>query len=63
VLLVLVLAGFCVLVPDFAGLRNMRGLILSVTLVGNYCHYDDVGSGRYARSTYRWARSPRWRVC
>ena len=33
-LLVLVLAGFCVLVPDFAGLRNMRGLILSVTLVG-----------------------------
>jgi len=29
VLLVLVLAGFCVLVPDFAGLRNMRGLILS----------------------------------
>src|SRR5260370_36148621 len=32
--LVLVLAGFCVLVPDFAGLRNMRGLILSVTLVG-----------------------------
>jgi L-arabinose transport system permease protein len=33
-LLALVLAGFCVLVPDFAGLRNMRGLILSVTLVG-----------------------------
>ena len=33
-LLVLVLAGLCVLVPDFAGLRNMRGLILSVTLVG-----------------------------
>src|SRR5258708_18576984 len=34
VLLVLVLAAFCVLVPDFAGLRNLRGLILSVTLVG-----------------------------
>jgi L-arabinose transport system permease protein len=33
-LLVLVLVGFCVLVPDFAGLRNIRGLILSVTLVG-----------------------------
>lgn len=33
-LLALVLAGFCVLVPDFAGLRNIRGLILSVTLVG-----------------------------
>ena len=33
-LLVLVLAGFCVLVPDFAGLRNMHCLILSVTLVG-----------------------------
>jgi len=33
-LLALVLAGFCVLVPDFAGLRNMRGLILPVTLVG-----------------------------
>ncbi len=33
-LLVLVLAGFCVFVPDFGGLRNIRGLILSVTLVG-----------------------------
>ena len=33
-LLVLVLAALCVLVPDFAGLRNMRGLILSVTLMG-----------------------------
>lgn len=33
-LLTLVLAAFCALVPDFAGLRNLRGLILSVTLVG-----------------------------
>lgn len=33
-LLALVLTAFCVLVPDFAGLRNMRGLMLSVTLVG-----------------------------
>ena len=31
---VLLFAGLSILVPDFFGIRNMRGLILSVTLVG-----------------------------
>jgi len=34
VLLLIVFAGLGLLVPDFLGLRNMRGLVLSVTLVG-----------------------------
>lgn len=31
---ILLFAGLSILVPDFFGIRNMRGLILSVTLVG-----------------------------
>jgi L-arabinose transport system permease protein len=34
VLLLVLFAGLGLLVPDFLGLRNMRGLVLSVTLVG-----------------------------
>jgi L-arabinose transport system permease protein len=34
VLLLVVFAALGLLVPDFLGLRNMRGLVLSITLVG-----------------------------